>query len=252
MKVHLLPSAPGNEPNQYLTTYLIDDEVAIDAGSLGLALEPIRQARIGHVLVTHSHADHMLSLPMFVNNALDHGAGVSIYGSSHTLDCLHRDVFNDRLWPDLTRLSSGGATPVKLEVLESLTPVTIGRLTVTPVEVHHAVPTLGFVVDDGTSAVAFSSDSGPTHALWRLASRLPHLRAVFMGAAFPDALLELAMVSGHLTPRLFGCEAAKLPREVRLVAVHLKPAYRARVERELAELGLDTLSVGIPGHDYVF
>lgn len=252
MKVRLLPSAPGNDPHQYLTTYLVDDTIAIDAGSLGLALDPARQARIGHVFLTHSHADHVLSLPMFVNNALDHGTRISIHGSAHVLACLRCDVFNDRLWPDLARLSSGGAPPVDLVTLEPMNPFTVGHLTVTAVEVHHSIPTHGLVVDDGATAVAFSSDSGPTDSLWRHASTLPHLKAAFIGAAFPDAQVDIAALSGHLTPRLFAREVAKLPRGVRLLAVHLKPAYRAQVEQELGQLGLDDVSLGLPGHDYIF
>ena len=93
---------------------------------------------------------------------------------------------------------------------------------VTPVEVSHVVPTLGFLIEDGDSAVVIASDTGPTEALWRLANQTPHLKAVFLEAAFPDAMSALAQIAKHLTPALFGAEVRKLARPVPVVAVHLK------------------------------
>ena len=67
MRVRLLPSAPGrDEGAQFLTTFLVDDAVAIDAGALGLFGHPREQAAVKHVFLTHSHADHIATLPIFV------------------------------------------------------------------------------------------------------------------------------------------------------------------------------------------
>jgi hypothetical protein len=40
------------------------------------------------------------------------------------------------------------------------------RLTVIPILVNHTVPTTGFIVHDGVSALVFSGDTGPTERLW--------------------------------------------------------------------------------------
>ncbi|MBV8077799.1 MAG: hypothetical protein JO284_15435 [Planctomycetaceae bacterium] len=61
MKVTLVPSsiASGDEhPSQYLISYLINETLAIDAGSLGLYGTPQQQAMIKHVLISHTHIDH--------------------------------------------------------------------------------------------------------------------------------------------------------------------------------------------------
>jgi hypothetical protein len=59
---------------------------------------------------------------------------------------------------------------------------------VTPVPVSHGIDTLGLVVDDGASAVAFPSDTGPTAALWQHLATVPALRAVLLEVTYPKAL----------------------------------------------------------------
>src|SRR5262249_11306722 len=116
----------------------------------------------------------------------------------------------------------------------------------------HAVPTLGFLVQEPGTAVAFSSDTGPTEALWELANATPDLKAVFLEATFPDELAWLASLSKHLTPRLLAAGARKLKRPATFVAVHIQPTSRARVVEQLQALGLPDLKVGELGVPYVF
>ena len=74
MKVTLIPSSmsmDGVEQNQYLISYLINDTLAVDAGGLGFYGSPEQQARVKHVLISHTHADHVASLPIFVENAFE-------------------------------------------------------------------------------------------------------------------------------------------------------------------------------------
>ena len=73
-----------------------------------------------------------------------------------------------------------------------------------------------------------------------------------MGVWYPDEEAELARAAGHLTPRLVGAEAAKLPEGVSLVAVHVKPTYHAQVVGQLDALDLPNLTIGESGRDYVF
>ena len=145
-----------------------------------------------------------------------------------------------------------GAADPGVFPLHPETPVEAGGLRVTPVPVDHVVPTMGLIVDDGVSAVVFGGDSGPTDRIWELARGLPHLRAIFLEATFPDALVDLAGITGHLTPRLFREEVSKCPGQVAVVAVHIRPRYRRDVEQELLELGISRLILGEPGREYRF
>jgi ribonuclease BN (tRNA processing enzyme) len=254
MRVTLVPSSialDGEEPSQYLITYLLNDTVAIDAGSLGLYGSPRRQAEIKHVLISHTHIDHTATLPIFIENAYEaHAECVTIHGSDHVLDSLRKDMFNGRTWPDFVALSEGDVRLLRLERLEPGEPVEIDGLKITPIPVNHVVPTLGFLIEDDHSTVVIASDTAPTDLLWRRANEAPRLDAVFLEAAFPNAMASLANISKHLTPDLFGHEIGKLNRPTTVVAVHIKARFRDQIVAELEALGLPRLQIGAFGKAY--
>jgi ribonuclease BN (tRNA processing enzyme) len=252
----LLPSSVSGRPecqDQFLTTYLINDSLAIDAGSLGLFGTANEQAAVKYILLSHSHIDHLASLPIFVENAYEaHGPCVTVYGSDAVLECLRRDIFNDRTWPDFLKLSRPDAPFLRLERMESGKPLDLEGLRITPVSVNHVVPTLGFLVEDSTSAVAIVSDTGPTDAIWERANAAVHLKAVFLEATFPNCLASLAEEARHLTPSLFAQEVHKLRRPAAIIAVHLKARYRAEVSKELTRLNIPGLDICQFGKSYQF
>jgi cAMP phosphodiesterase len=249
----LLPSAIRGGRLEYLTTFIINGVVAIDAGSLGYWSSPAAQAGVSHVFLSHTHADHVCSLPMFVTNtAALRAEPVAIHGSAGVLDSLARDVFNGRVWPDFLQISSQGAALLSLEESAAGVACDVGGLRITPVAVDHSVPTFSHIVDDGRAAVVISTDSGPTDGLWRAAARLPHLKAIFLGTSFPEEERALAVVAGHLTPALVGAELAKMPPGVPVYAVHIKPGHRRRVVFQLGALKRPNLAVGDSGRDYEF
>jgi len=257
VRVTLVPSSiaanGGAEPCQYLITYLMNETLAIDAGSLGVYGTPAQQALVKHVLISHTHIDHTASLPIFVENAYEARSDcVTIHGSAEVLDSLRRDMFNDRIWPDFVALSKGRAPFLKFNRLEPFQPVVLQGLTITPVPVNHVVPTFGFVVSEVDSTVVIASDTAPTDDLWRVANNAPGLAAVILEAAFPNGMSELAAISKHLTPELFGREVAKLDRPVTVIAVHLKARYREQIVAELRALGLPNLEIGTFGKAYTW
>ena len=193
MQVTIVPSSQPGQASQLFTSYVIDGRVAIDAGCLDGVGSVEDMGRIKHVFLTHSHLDHVATLGPFLDAVYD-GSGdcVQIYGNAHTLECLRKDIFNNRLYPDFLHIST--FRPPYL-VLHELTPgvaVDAGGLRVTPVEVNHVVPTLGFVVEDDHSAVVIPSDTAPTQAIWDEAARRTNLAAVFLECTFPNEMGWLA------------------------------------------------------------
>lgn len=254
MRVTLLPSSFSHDrPDQFLTSFLVNDTLAIDAGSLGLFGSPAQQAKVRHVIVTHTHLDHIASLPIFVENAYEaRPTGVTIYGSTHVVRCLRQDVFNGRVWPDFIELSPPDAPFMKFELIDDERPRDIDGLRCTPVAVDHLVPTLGLIVDEPGTTVVFPSDTGPTEAIWHAANAVPDLKAVFLEVAFPNAMLELARAAKHLTPALFAAEIAKIKPGVRILAVHIKPRYFDQISAEVAALGLPHVEICEAGVEYQF
>jgi ribonuclease BN (tRNA processing enzyme) len=249
VKVTLIPSsmtASGVDQHQHLTSFLINDTLAIDAGSLGFYGTPVEQASIHDVLISHTHADHVASLPIFIENAFDGRPNpVTIHGSRVVLDCLQKDIFNGRIWPDFIGMSATtGPLFLKINEIESGRTIELQGLRITPVSVDHLVPTLGFVIDDGTNCIVIASDTGPTEEIWKVAHATTRLRAVFLETAFPNSMTYLAQVSKHLTPAMFGEEARKLDRnDIDLIVVHIKPRFQDTIVKELNELGLPNIVI---------
>ncbi|MBI3862619.1 MAG: 3',5'-cyclic-nucleotide phosphodiesterase [Planctomycetia bacterium] len=254
MKVKLLCSSVGvDEGHQFLMSYLVDDVLAIDAGSIGMLSPPTLQDKIQDVFLSHAHIDHIASLPIFLDNVYRPSpASPMIYGSRATLSSLRGDFFNDRVWPDLFRLSATETPFLRTQEIESGKTVDVGRYRVTPVELNHVVPTFGFVVSDGEASFAIVSDTSPTDEIWKVTNAAPNLRGCFLEASFPNRMDWLAVKSMHLTPAKFAGEVLKLQVDVPVIAVHIKPAFRASVLAELQSLGLPNLKIGEPGREYTF
>src|SRR5215470_6514673 len=254
MKVKLLGSSVQDPARrQYVSSYLINGTVAIDVGCLGFYGTPQEQETVRHVFLTHSHADHTASLPIFVENAwTPAGNAARVYGSSETLDGVQKHIFNNVMWPDFVALSKNMPAFLHLCPIDAETPVQADGLQITPVPVNHVVPTFGYVVSDGKTAIIFGGDSGPTARLWQVAHQTAGLHTVFLEACFPNSLTGLASASLHLTPEMFGKEVAKMPIGIKVVAVHIKVRYRQQVIRELNSLQLPNLEIGECEKEYEF
>jgi len=251
VKVRILPSSPDAGHLQHLISFVVDDHLAIDAGCIGLCGTAASQARLTSVLLTHSHLDHICSLPIFAMNVFDAaGRGVVVTAPHAVIDTLQQDLFNWRVWPDFTTVMQNGQPLVRFEPLDVRRPVTFGGLTATAIPLNHPVPAVGYLVEDARSAVLFAVDTGPTDEIWDVAARHPTLTTVFVDVAFPEELASLAEATGHLTPTLARNAVARLPASVRKVAVHLKAGYYDRISAELERLAVPNLVVGCPGHEY--
>jgi len=256
VKITLVPSAVAmgaGAPGFFLSSYLIDEIVAIDAGGIGFIDDLSTQLRIEHIFITHSHIDHIASLPILLDTVFEAGGRcVTVHAGRATLESLRRDVFNDRVWPDFISMSEKGMPFVKLESLEPGRPVRAAGLRLIPLAVDHVVPTLGFLVEAPGVTVAIPSDTGPTDSFWRAAGEAPDLKAVFLEASFPNAMSELALASKHLTPAMFAAEARKLGRSVPFVAVHIKARWYEQVVAELNALDTPDVRIGRQGETYEF
>jgi ribonuclease BN (tRNA processing enzyme) len=252
----LLPSAvagSGANPNQYSTSYRINDHVVIDAGAIGFYQGPTEQAAIRHVFLSHTHMDHLASLPIFLENIAGlSSTPVTLHASAEVQQCLRSDLFNGRLWANFLDLRYDDKPFVILHTIESGQSVEVEGLRITAVAVHHVVPTLGFLIEDTAAGVVITSDTGPTEEIWARARQLANLKAVFLEATFPDQFDRLADITLHLTPAGFVREMDKLPRSVSFFAVHLKAQFRAQVTQELQALQRSNLEIAEFSTTYEF
>jgi ribonuclease BN (tRNA processing enzyme) len=254
MKIRLLGCIDsGGRHDQFLTSYLVGDTVAVDAGSLGFAIPVEEQSRVRHVFLTHSHLDHLASLPIFVENAY-RGVPecVVIHGGPAVLESVRTDLFNDRLWPDFLRLGRPEAPFLRLEPVENGRTLTADGLRITPVEVDHIVPSHGYLFEDASASVLIVSDTGPTREIWERARGLSRLDAVFLPVALPESMQEMARIARHLVPSDVPGELAKLGKPTKVFAVHLKPKFRDEIVADLERVDVPDLEVAVPGREYRF
>ncbi len=227
MRVRVLGAAPGG--GFPLTGVLVNDDLAVDAGPLGYALPVPDLARVRDVLLTHSHLDHVAGLPVFLDAVYGFGPPPAVWGLLATLAAVQTHLFNGVVWPDFIGMSGRLPPFLTLHPLAADKPTTVGRYMVTPLALAHAVPTVGYVVDDGRAAVAVVTDTAPVPAVFDRLAKWPRLKLVLLEASFPDGEAELAAVSQHLTVGQFRELAGRLPKRVTVRAIHVKPRWAAEV-----------------------
>lgn len=256
MRIQLLPSsfdAAGRaSPAQRLTCFIIDDRVTVDAGSIGIAVNEAQRRTVRDIIVTHPHMDHIASLPIFVDDLFGElEQPIRIYATPEVIELLKRDVFNDNVYPRFDELKNQYGRVMEYVPFEVGKEFSVAHLTVTAVPVNHIVPTVGLTMSDGQVTVAFSSDTAETEEFWTIVNRAPHLDALFIEASFPNSMTDLAKASKHLTPQMVKSELAKLNHNgMDILAVHVKPAFRETVARELAALGIEKLAMMEVGRVY--
>ncbi|MEZ4393450.1 MAG: 3',5'-cyclic-nucleotide phosphodiesterase [Polyangiales bacterium] len=251
MELRVLGCHGGESAHHRSTSFVLDDRVGLDAGATTSMLTLEEQLRLEAVIVSHAHLDHVRDLATLADNrAQGATTPLVIAGTAFTIRALKQHFFNNVLWPDFTSipLVHGGGPTVLLRELEPEVPTEVCGFTATAVLVTHTIESAGFVISRDGASVAFSGDTGPTERFWEVLAAVPDLRALLQEVSFPDELEWLAKLSGHHTPSTLGREMAKLPRrDIPWLLYHIKPAFQARVERELAALhrsSLELLSLG--------
>lgn len=218
-----------------MTSFLINGELALDAGSITQALPLDAQRRIRRIVLTHSHLDHTASIPFLVENIFGaQGETLEILLTPQVFTTVKLHLFNNDTWPDFTRIPNDLLPALRMTQIQPRHPVTVNDLRLTPIPVRHIVPTHGYLVEDEGGAVLFTSDTGPTEEVWQVANRTANLRAVITEVSFPNRMQNVADVSLHLTPNSLAGEIAKLTRDVPVYLYHLKPAYVDELRAELA------------------
>jgi cAMP phosphodiesterase len=254
VRIKLLPSNCSDPQRlQSLTTFLINDHVAVDAGSLGYALSVEAQRSVRHILISHTHSDHTASLPILVAEVYPLlREPLIVYGSDEVVSVLRAYVFNDQIWPDFARikLMNGNHPSLEYRIIEPRVSFQVEELRITPIPSNHVVPTTGFVVEDDHSAVIFTSDTYHTEEIWQVADATNNLTAIFVDVSYPNELEALAAASKHLTPQALAEELTKLHRPAQIFAVHIKPQLRSEVIRQLLALNRTDVAVAEIGKEY--
>jgi ribonuclease BN (tRNA processing enzyme) len=244
MNIRVLGCSGAIAAGYKTTAFLLDDDVLIDAGT-GVGDLPLEAlAQIDHVLLTHSHLDHILGIPLLADAVLRKRVQaqrppIQIHGLPATLDALRQHIFNGIIWPDFTRLPSAQHPVLTFQPFEIGQRLQLTGRQIEVLPAAHTVPAVGFALNTGTAEDhahwVFTGDTGPNPALWeRLRSlRVAHL---VIETAFSDEEAAVAAVSKHLCPRTLGLELAQLSGQIDVHITHIKPGELAAVMQGIGTL----------------
>jgi ribonuclease BN (tRNA processing enzyme) len=223
------------------TSFLLDDDVLVDAGTgVGdLSLEAL--AKIEHILVSHSHLDHVLSIGLLADSVLrvrriEARGPIWVHALPETLAALRTHIFNGVIWPDFTRLPNAEHPVLSFQPIVVGETLTVGGKRIEVLSASHTVPAVGFAVDGGEAGWwVYTGDTGPNPALWQRLQEM-NVAHLVIETAFSDEERLLARISRHLCPAALGQELKHLAGSVDVHITHIKPGELDAVMAEIGKL----------------
>jgi len=234
------------------TSFLVDNDVLVDAGSGVGDLSLAELTRIDHIFVTHSHLDHVTSIPFLVDTVGGmRNQPITVYATAPTIEILKNHLFNWAIWPDFTEIPTPEAPFLRYEEIELGRTVTIGGRKITPLPAIHAVPAVGYHLDSGQGSLVFTGDTAPNDELWRIVNKISNLKVLIIETAFSNKERYLAEISRHLCPSMLADELAKFERRAEVWITHLKPGEIELIMEEI-EASVGSLRPRMLQNDQVF
>jgi ribonuclease BN (tRNA processing enzyme) len=235
MKLRVLGCSGGIGDERHTTSLLIDDDILIDAGTGALRLTREELARIDHVFLTHTHLDHILSLPLLLDSvAGERGHPLTVHAIPEVLQILRNHLFNWHIWPDFTRIPSPEAPFLHFAEIVVNAPVCLGTRELTPIPANHVVPAVGYLLRGPKACLLFSGDTASHEPLWALANAQTDLEHLIVECSFPDALADIAHASKHYCPATLAPDLELLKPGPSVWITHLKPGGEAEIMTELS------------------
>ncbi|VAX09981.1 CAMP phosphodiesterases class-II:Metallo-beta-lactamase superfamily [hydrothermal vent metagenome] len=224
MQLRILGCSGGIAESLRTTTMLLNDEVLIDAGTGVGDLSLASMSLVQHIFLTHSHMDHITSIPLLLDSVFDQiESPVVIHGLVETIQALKDHVFNNIIWPDFSVLPSKHNPVMCYEVMAPGDIFAFDDYSIEMIPVNHIVPGVGYRVQTLEKAFAFSGDTTTNDRFWATLNQRERLDILIVEAAFPDQDIDISRRAGHYCPRLLAEDLAKLKHRPEIYITHPKP-----------------------------
>lgn len=256
MEIKFLGAHNAESKTTKMASILIDNVLALDAGSITSELSFSQQKKIKAILLTHGHYDHIRGVPAFAFNNTNNTT--KIFASSQTLQILSTHLVDGLIYPKFTdKIPFFLKKPaLKLIAIEPFNKINIEDYQVEAFPVYHTIYTLGFEITskDGKK-LFYTGDTGSgLSALWDYIS--PDL--LIIDVTFPDRLENRAINAAHLCPKLLKKELIELynvkNHYPRIVLTHLSPKFEKEIRKEIKELEKELkieLEIANEGEKYI-
>ena len=213
MKVRVLGCSGAIAKDCRTTSFLIDDDVLIDAGTGVGDLTLAEMQRIDHVFLTHSHLDHVAALPLMVDAiASQRTTSIQVHALQGTIDALRTHIFNNTIWPDFSRIPSIEAPFITFHPLVLGQTLSLAGKHIEALPAVHTVPAVGYAVTTGTGCWVFKGDTEINPAFWQRINQLDVVMLV-IETAFSNREYALAKRSLHLSPQVLANELDNIDKD---------------------------------------
>jgi ribonuclease BN (tRNA processing enzyme) len=251
MKVQVLGCSGAIGQGCRTTSFLIDGDVLIDAGTGVGDLSQEQMLRIDQVFLTHSHLDHVAALPLMVDAVASRRVRpLQVYALAGTITALRSHVFNDVIWPDFTRLPTQQAPLLRFHEIQVGQKIQAGNKQVEVLPAIHTVPAAGYAVSKGGACWVFSGDTERNPAFWARVNQLK-VGMLVIETAFSSREKELAALSKHLSPDSLASELGCIAPGNRypIYITHTKPAETELIMSEIQKFEVSRPASTPVSHD---
>jgi ribonuclease BN (tRNA processing enzyme) len=246
MKIKVLGCSGAEFPGHRPPSFLLNGEILFDTGSLTDILDIRRQWKIEYIFITHAHLDHILGIPFLADNLIFRKKRhrVNILSIPPVIKTIRESLLDGSIWPDFTVIPNTHEGILNLIELKSGHSIKIDNYTIIPYPVNHSVPATGYLVEDKRMKRFFyTGDTGPSDATWKNIGE-KQIHCLIIETSFPNRMEEIAIRTGHLTPRLLKKEILKIKHmPERIYITHLKPQYSKAIKKELERLGIKNIKL---------
>jgi ribonuclease BN (tRNA processing enzyme) len=251
MKIRVLGCSGAIAKDCRTTSFLIDQDVLIDAGTgVGdLTLDEMRQ--VDHVFLSHSHLDHIAALPLMVDAiAAKRSTPIQVHALQPTISALKAHIFNNTIWPDFSKIPTPEAPFITFHALESGQTLAINGKSVEVLPAMHTVPAVGYAVSAGKGCWVFTGDTEVNPAFWKRINSLD-VAMLVIETAFSNKERDLAKRSLHLSPISLASEldCIEKSKTYPVYITHTKPAETELIMSEIQKFDQTTPRGGNVSHD---
>ncbi len=252
MEIEIIGAHQCESLDSKLVCILIDNVMALDAGSLTASLTLCDQQRVKAILITHQHFDHIRDLATFGINAYWRSP-VDVYALDSVLDVISTHLLNDVVYPDFRYKPVPDKPAFRFSPVEPGKDALIEGYRVLPLPVKHGgVPAVGYwIISPDKKSVFYTGDTGGgCSSCWEVIS--PDI--LIIEVCMSNSYESIAQQSGHLTPRLLEAELADFKKLKgylpAVIVVHMILSIEGEIREEVAqvakELGAD-ITLGYEG-----
>lgn len=242
MKVRVLGCSGGIAKDCRTTSFLLDHDLLVDAGTGVGDLTLDEMAAIDHILLTHSHLDHVTAVPLMIDGvAAQRARPVQVHALQATIDALKTHIFNNIIWPDFSQIPTPAAPFVSFHPLVPGQTIELAGKRVEVLPAVHTVPAVGYAVAGGQNegCWVFTGDTSHNPALWHRLNCMD-VAMLVIETAFSNRDASLARRSRHLSPQSLALELDCIEpgRHYPIYFTHLKPAQKDLIMVEIRALKL--------------